>query len=102
MGSVESVPSMADGTGEPYSSRIEQYVNAIRATARVFEQSSCKQSTCSRYDGYMCASSWAELSGFETLTVVNHELRWHVSMLCARVHVRRTADEGGSARAPLV
>ena len=33
MGSVERVPSMVDGTGESYASRIEQYVNAIRAMA---------------------------------------------------------------------
>ena len=38
MGSIERVPSMADGIGDSYASRLEEYVNAIRATARIFEQ----------------------------------------------------------------
>ena len=96
MGSVERVPSMADGTGESYTSRLEQYVNAIRATARVFEQSNTKQSTRASYDGYMCwINSWAQLSGFETLIVVNHEVgEVACQHSCGRVHVSRTADEG--------
>ena len=81
MGSLERVPRLSDSEESSYSARLQEYVAAIRTTARVFEQGNSLQTTRARYDGYMCwIDGWVKLSGFEKLAVVNNEVRLHESM----------------------
>ena len=76
MDKVQRVPSMRDSSKASYAERVDEYVEAIRETARVFEVSNHKSTTLAEYDKYMCwIDGWAQLSGFEALVRVDRQVR---------------------------
>jgi hypothetical protein len=56
--------------------RLQEYVEAIRATARVFATYNHKMETLASYDSYMVwIDGWARLSGFKPIVEVDLEVR---------------------------
>jgi len=89
MASLGRVPRLNDSQDASYAVRLQEYVAAIRATARVFEQDSSLESTRARYDRYMCwVDGWAKLSGFDQLAVIDNEVRLPYSMSSMSVPAR--------------
>ena len=89
MASLGRVPRLNDSQDASYAVRLQEYVSAIRATARVFEQDSSLETTRARYDRYMCwVDSWAKLSGFDKLAVIDNEVCLPYSMSSMSVPAR--------------
>ena len=76
LGAIGRVPRLMDMTGTDHAARVEEYVEVIRKTAKVFEVHTCQQGTLEEHDKYMVwLDGWACLSDFGKFVEVDATVR---------------------------
>ena len=81
LGDLQTVPRLQEQTGKTEAARLEQYIHAIRATAKVFSTYNHKNETLKRDESYMIwIDSWAQLSGFGRFICMHESVSYQSGM----------------------